>query len=345
MVNFPLNPGASVAENNNFNFEYQIIESAGLPSLNGVFPSDNKTYGSQNNWQVHLSVDSTLWSGNYIQNSAHIYPAISTSSRNVYYGYMCSQLAGLQSSGVCTIVGEFGPGNQSGNVLTPSNTLNGQQVTPGQLISACEAYGIGYLSWAWDDHSGTNTLFTPNYFNMVYAVAPGYGKYTHPGDLTAFGLDIVGNPRYGTWAKAQSAASYLTVNPTTQPLLQPSAITYLGTFLAPGSSFGNGGNAVSVSHDTGGGAYPDGQLYLSGNLGNNLGIISIPTDADPAGCDRSIRNGRDGGGPCDHSIHLYHWNLNSAPHGKFARVERTADLSAVQFLFQRAHKHAWSDCA
>lgn len=74
--------------------------------------------------------------------------------------------------------------------------------------------------------------------------------------------------------------------PLTQPLLQSSAFTYLGTFLAPstgngGNNFANGGNALSVSQDTGGGLYPDGQLYLTGNgaQGNTVGMISIPTRA------------------------------------------------------------------
>ena len=278
-ADFPLNPGASAAGNNNYNFEYQITGAQGLTQLNGIFASDNKTYGSQNNWQAHLSVDSTLWSGNYTPNSAAIYIATNPASRNVDYRYLCSLLSGLGSSGVCAIIGEFGPGNQSGNPLTPSNQLNGQQVAPSQLISACEAYGVSWIPWAWDDHSGTNTTFVPDYFNMVLATGPGYGTYTANSQLTAYGLSIVANPRIGLWARSQPAASYLTVNPINQPLLQPSAITYLGTFLAPGSSFANGGNAVSVSQDTGGGTYPDGQLYLSGNLGNNLGIISIPTRA------------------------------------------------------------------
>lgn len=206
---FPLNPGASTAGNNNFNFEYQITGAQGLTLLNGTFASDNKTYGSQNNWQVHLSVDSTAWVGNYVANSAQIVPATNTSSRNVDYRYLATQYAGLRSSGICTIFGEFGPGNQGGNVLGATQKLNFQESAPGQLISACEANQLGWLPWAWDDHSGTNTTFAPNYFNMVLAIAPGYGKYTANNQLTAYGLDIVGNPRYGVPTLAQPAPIFL----------------------------------------------------------------------------------------------------------------------------------------
>jgi len=201
----PLNPGASTNGANNFINQFLITGAQGLTNLNGLQPSDAKNYGSQNNWQNHLSVDSSGWIGTYVADSASIYLASTTGQRSLDYRYICSLFITLQSSGVCAIIGEFGPGNQSGNPLTPESALNSQQVAPGQIMSAADSYGLGYIPWAWDDHNSVVTFpaqFANNYFAMVLG---NNGVYTANSQFTAFGLDVVANPRYGLWSRAQSS--------------------------------------------------------------------------------------------------------------------------------------------
>jgi len=212
-ANFPLNPGASTAGSDNFNDHYLISGAQGLTQLNGIQPSDVHTFGSQNNWQVHLTVDSSAWVGTYVTNSAALIPA-SSSGRALHYNYTVSQLAALAASGVCAIIGEFGPGNQLGNPALSQDgsggraNLNGQQVAPGQLISACESYGLGWIPWAWDDHSAVVT-FPAQFANSWFAcVAGNNGVYTANSQFTAFGLDVVTNPRYGLWARSQPSPTY-----------------------------------------------------------------------------------------------------------------------------------------
>ena len=228
---FPLNPGASTAGNDNFNDHYLITGAQGLTILNGIYPSDVHTFGSQNNWQIQLTVDSSAWVGNYVANSAAIYQA-STSGRNLDYRYVASLFAALGSSGVCAIIGEFGPGNQLGNPALSQDgnsgraNLNSQQVAPGQVISACEAQGLSWIPWAWDDHNATLNAFSNNWFNMVIG---NNGVYTANSQFTAFGLDMVANPRYGLWARSTPAASYLPV--ASELISDASKFAYLGSFV------------------------------------------------------------------------------------------------------------------
>ena len=276
-ANFPLNPGASAAGNNNYNFEYQITGAQGLTQLNGIFASDNKTYGSQNNWQVNLSVDSTAWVGNYVANSANIYIASNPASRNVDYRYLCSLLSGLGSSGVCAIVGEFGPGNQSGNVLTPESFLNYQQVAPGQFISACESNGLSWLPWAWDDHGSPaqENQFSSGWFQMVIG---NDGVYTANSQFTAYGLDAIANPRYGLWARSTPAASFVAVNPQTLPLVQTTnnLFTFVGSFKTPSPLFENGTFSMYANNGV---MYIGGGYEYGGNSFNipSIGRMTIPT--------------------------------------------------------------------
>jgi mannan endo-1,4-beta-mannosidase len=126
--------------------------------------------------------------------SLHIYGNIPTASVAPDLG----QLAALSSSvGMVFIVGEFGPGQNYG----PSPTMT----TPGQLITAAEANGIGWLGWAWDDNNLSGGASSNNSFSMTLA---GPGIYTKTSDLTTYGQDIVLNPTYGLKTLAKPASIF-----------------------------------------------------------------------------------------------------------------------------------------
>jgi hypothetical protein len=109
-------------------------------------------------------------------------------------GYTASTLtAGLaklaalsKSAGMLFVVGEFGPDKDIG----PSPTM----LTPGQVITAAESNGIGWLAWAWDDNNLSGGKSDDTWFGMTYA---GPGIYNTSKDLTAFGKDVVLNSTYG----------------------------------------------------------------------------------------------------------------------------------------------------
>lgn len=101
----------------------------------------------------------------------------------------------LAAIGVCVIVGEFGPGRMIG----PSPTIT----TPGNIITAAEAAGLGWLAWAWDDNNLPNSMADDSWFSMTYARGP----FATPADLTIFGKDVVLNPTYGLQVLAKKATS------------------------------------------------------------------------------------------------------------------------------------------
>lgn len=51
----------------------------------------------------------------------------------------------LRNSGLCVVIGEFGPGRNIG----PSPTL----ITPERIVEVAEQYGFGWLTWSWDDNN------------------------------------------------------------------------------------------------------------------------------------------------------------------------------------------------
>jgi len=111
-------------------------------------------------------------------------------------GYL-SQLASLTASaGVVFAVTEFGPGRDIGP--SPTNT------TPGAIITAVEANGIGWAAWAWDDYDLANCKADDSWFAMTYNC----GIYTQPSDLTTFGKDVVLNPTYGLSVIAKPASIF-----------------------------------------------------------------------------------------------------------------------------------------
>jgi hypothetical protein len=91
---------------------------------------------------------------------------------------------------------EFGPGRDIG----PSPTM----VTPGQVITAAEANGLGWTAWAWDDNDLASCTSDNNWFSMTYHC----GAYTQTSDLTLYGQDVVLNPTYGITAHAKRATIF-----------------------------------------------------------------------------------------------------------------------------------------
>jgi len=109
-----------------------------------------------------------------------------------------SQLGALSASqGMVFAITEFGPGRDIG----PSPTM----VTPGEVITAAEANGLGWAAWAWDDNDLGSCAADNNWFSMTYSC----GNYTAPSSLTQYGLDVTLNPVYGLIALARPASAFL----------------------------------------------------------------------------------------------------------------------------------------
>lgn len=108
---------------------------------------------------------------------------------------LAPSLAALAATGLAVIVGEFGPGRNIG----PSPTM----ITPQRIIALCEQYGIGWLSWSWDDNNLAGGMSDDDSFSHSYN-----GNYNSSADLTIFGKVIVEDPAYGWKALAQPASIF-----------------------------------------------------------------------------------------------------------------------------------------
>jgi hypothetical protein len=178
---------------------YVLAGVQGMTSINGLQTTNhNNVGGTKGAWTVTL--DGTF-SGTYVSGTG----TIVTSGD---YEYIISQLAALRSQNVAAAVLEFGPGNQTGDPTTgglgPSPTNTSVQ----QIITAAEAYQVPWAYWAWDDNDDTGgaTAFT----GWFGATLNGPGDYARnaPSDLTATGMDIILNPRFGLGALASPAAVF-----------------------------------------------------------------------------------------------------------------------------------------
>lgn len=118
--------------------------------------------------------------------SQHIYGNWGTGGNPSWAIDLDTGLNRLAATGLCFIVGEFGPGRNIG----PSPTL----LTPGQIITAADARGFGWLAWAWDDPPSSTD---DNWFALSKN-----GYYNSSADLTTFGRDVVENTTYGLKARA-----------------------------------------------------------------------------------------------------------------------------------------------
>jgi hypothetical protein len=98
----------------------------------------------------------------------------------------------LVATGLPVTVGEFGPGRGIG----PSPT----DITPHDLMQECEARGIGWMAWAWDDPAS-------NADDTWFALSRN-GDYNSSADLTQFGRTVVEDPTYGLVVLARPATSF-----------------------------------------------------------------------------------------------------------------------------------------
>jgi hypothetical protein len=188
--------------------QFIITGAQGMTQLNGTFASPTNTYGSAGAWQLHLSTNSSAWTGSYVPNSATVttYSTVASGAGGWDYRQLYAAFAALKSSGVSVAIMEFGPGNQTGNPAQINSGANPgpsyTNTTIGQVISAAEANGLPWCYWAWDDHNAAGA-FT----GWFAAVLGNNGVYTSPLSFTAAGLEVVANPRYGLWALSQQATS------------------------------------------------------------------------------------------------------------------------------------------
>ena len=93
-------------------------------------------------------------------------------------GVLDTDVQALAALGLPAILGEFGPGRSIG----PSPT----NLTPGQVIQTAETYGLGWMSWAWDDNNLSNAQADNDSFALSYT-----GAYTTSSDLTIAGQEVV----------------------------------------------------------------------------------------------------------------------------------------------------------
>ena len=190
--------------------QYVITGAQGLTQLNGTQPSPTNTYGSAGAWQLHLNVNSSGWAGSYVANSASVtaYATSAAGAGGWDYRQLYAAFAALRSSGICVAIMEFGPGNQTGNQASINSGSNPgpsyTNTTIGQIIMSAEANGLPWAYWAWDDHNAAGA-FTGWFADVL----GNNGVYTSTASFTAAGLESVANPRYGLWALAQPAASFL----------------------------------------------------------------------------------------------------------------------------------------
>jgi mannan endo-1,4-beta-mannosidase len=122
----------------------------------------------------------------------HIYGMWSSSGGQSWQTDLQTRLDKLAATGLPILIGEFGPGRNIG----PSPT----SITPGQVITAAEARGMGWLAWA-TDNPASNVSDTD--FALSYT-----GDYTRSADLTTFGKDVLENATYGLLRLGQPATSF-----------------------------------------------------------------------------------------------------------------------------------------
>jgi hypothetical protein len=169
---------------------YSISGAQGMTQLNGEQPAPTNIGGTPGVWTVTLNVDSTHWP-DYTGGGTIV-------DYNGNYALRIARMAAMaQSTGAAFLVGEFGPGNNIG----PSPTM----VTPGEIIQAAEANGIGWLPWAWDDNDQGGGASDNGWFSMTYA---GPGIFNAASDLTSYGQDVVLNSTYGITKLAKLASIF-----------------------------------------------------------------------------------------------------------------------------------------
>jgi mannan endo-1,4-beta-mannosidase len=122
----------------------------------------------------------------------HVYGLWSDGNGEAWQTDLMTGFDGLANTGLPILIGEFGPGRDIG----PSPTL----VTPGQIITASEAHGFGWLAWAWDDPASDAP---DDWFALSLN-----GDYNSSADLTTFGKEVIEDPVYGLLQLARPATLF-----------------------------------------------------------------------------------------------------------------------------------------
>ena len=169
---------------------YSISGAKGMTPLNGEQPAPTNIGGTPGAWTVTLNVDSSHWP-DYTGGGSIV-------DYNGNYALRIARMAAMEkSTGAAFVIGEFGPGADIG----PSPTT----VTPGEIITAAETNGIGWMPWAWDDNNLGGGASDDGWFSMTYS---GPGIYNSASDLTSYGRDLVLNPTYGISKLAKPASVF-----------------------------------------------------------------------------------------------------------------------------------------
>jgi hypothetical protein len=189
------------ANTNNYTGQdaYVLSGVQGMASINGLQTTNhNNVGGTKGAWTVTLD---GAFTGTYVAGTG-------TMVTSGDYGYILSQLAALKSQNVAVGVLEFGPGNPTGNPTAAGTGPSPTNTSVQQIITAAEAYQLPWAYWAWDDNNDAGGA--TGYTGWFGATLNGPGEYARdaPADLTAVGLDIILNPRWGLGALASPAAVF-----------------------------------------------------------------------------------------------------------------------------------------
>jgi mannan endo-1,4-beta-mannosidase len=117
--------------------------------------------------------------------SWHIYGAVYDSQGGVPESYpeqvdLVPTMDAIHETGLCAVIGEFGPGENIGASPTP--------ITPQRIVTLAEERGFGWLSWSWDDNNQSNAQADDNSFCHVYdGITDALGE-----NLTEFGVTVTG---------------------------------------------------------------------------------------------------------------------------------------------------------
>jgi hypothetical protein len=169
--------------------EMSIVGAQGMTQINGNIPTSQNVGGSPGAWTITANVNSTGFGS---------YTGGGTIFDFNHYSQRIPRLASLASStGAVVMVGEFGPGKNIG----PSPTL----VSPGEIVVACEASGVPWLAWAWDDNDMSGGMTSENWFGATLTA----GVYTKPSDLTFNGQEETLNPEHGVTSLSAPASFFL----------------------------------------------------------------------------------------------------------------------------------------
>jgi len=220
---------------------YFLSGVGGMTQINGAQPSTTNIGGSPGSWTVTLNVNSSGFPA-YTSGGTIVADSVDFASAVTSYAYLFSEFAALRAQNVDVLIGEFGPGTDGSTGSTYGIGKSGTQTSVQQIVGAAEAYQLGWLDWAWDDNnSGGGATTWAAWFGHTLS---GPGHYASPANLTASGLDIILNPRYGLQALGGTPPGP-PAPPTGSIKFNPG--WFLGSDANDGSPTSDGGNGRNLS--------------------------------------------------------------------------------------------------